>query len=380
VTGPGRGGAAGRARCRRTEPWARPARAPDCARGAWAGGVLAQPPYCSPCHQWRSKKYHQPGACRRCGRAWLVNADGLCPPCITEIQQSDAAWYFSPALEPRPVQLAFILPGLRLPHRMPFGSYRARSDGRFRPPPWARAQLPAEVLDDPRFCPSAPTGQLPLFEARRTLVVAGARGIRDRVLAGWDQAEPVMAAYAAGHEYGQWWQLTMSAVLRPALAVHEADGKPFVDDAVLDVLPGFAGAAAEILRRAGLLDPDAAGFRGRAESGTGSVRGRAAARPAGRGAPAAGARHARRGRHQAATSPARASAAASLMSRCAADAAGRASSTSASTGRPPPASPGCSYGSLFPARACREDQPGGRGSASRRPRLRSLRTASTRPS
>ncbi len=92
-------------------------------QGCLGWGMLAQPPYCSPCHQWRSKKYHQPGACQRCGRAWLVNADSLCPPCITEIQQSDAAWYFSPAPVPRPVQLVFVLPGLRLPHRMPFGSY-----------------------------------------------------------------------------------------------------------------------------------------------------------------------------------------------------------------------------------------------------------------
>jgi hypothetical protein len=113
-------------------------------QGCLGWGMLAQPPYCSPCHQWRSKKYHEPGACRRCGRAWLVNADRLCPPCIAEIQQSDAAWYFSPAPEPRPVQLAFILPEVRLPPRMPFGSYRARSDGRFHPPPWARAQLPAK--------------------------------------------------------------------------------------------------------------------------------------------------------------------------------------------------------------------------------------------
>ena len=87
------------------------------------------------------------------------------------------------------------------------------------------------------------------------LTVADARKIRDRVLAGWDQAEPVLAAYAAEHDYGQWWQLTMGAVLRLALAVREADGKLLVDDAVLDVLPRFAGGAAEILRRAGLLDP-----------------------------------------------------------------------------------------------------------------------------
>jgi hypothetical protein len=42
----------------------------------------------------------------------------------------------------------------------------------------------------------------------------------------------------------------MSAVLRLALAVREADGKLLVDEAVLDALPRFSGAAAEILRRA----------------------------------------------------------------------------------------------------------------------------------
>jgi hypothetical protein len=217
--------------------------------------MLAQPPYCSPCHQWRSKKYHQPGACRRSGRVWLVNADGLCRPCVGEIQESDAAWYFAPPTGLRAVQLVFILPGMRVPNRMPFGSYRARSDGRFHPPPWARAQIPPDVLDDPRFCSPALAGQLPLFQARRMLMVAEARKIRDRVLPGWCQAEPVLAGYAAEREYGRGWPLVMGAVLRLALAVREADGKPLVDDDVLDVLPRFAGSAAEILRRAGLLDP-----------------------------------------------------------------------------------------------------------------------------
>jgi hypothetical protein len=215
----------------------------------------------------------------------------------------------------------FILPGLRLPHRMPFGSYRARSDGRFHPPPWAREQLPAEVLDDPRLCPPTMAGQTPLFESRRVLTVADARKIGDRVLAGWDQAGPVLAAYAAEHEYGLAWQLTMSGVLRLALAVREADGKLLVDDAVLDVLPRFSRAAAEILRRANLLDTAcgrAPGPRGiRHHVGPG----RAAARPAEHGAPASGARHAGSGKYPAVTSPAPASAAVSPVSRCVTDAA-----------------------------------------------------------
>ena len=41
-------------------------------------------------------------------------------------------------------------------------------------------------------------------------------------LADWDQAEPLLAAYAAEHEYGQWWQLTMTAVPRLVLAAGKA--------------------------------------------------------------------------------------------------------------------------------------------------------------
>lgn len=71
---------------------------------------------------------------------------------------------------------------------------------------WARAQLPAEVLDDPRVCPPTAAGQLPLFEAPRTLSFADARRIRDRVLAGQAEAGPVLAAYAAQHGHRDQWR------------------------------------------------------------------------------------------------------------------------------------------------------------------------------
>jgi len=349
-------------------------------RGCLGWGLLVQPPYCSPCHQWRSKKYHQPGACRRCGRAWLVNGDGLCPPCIAEIQQSDAAWCFNPSPEPRPVQLVFILPGLRLPHRMPFGSYRARSDGRFHPPPWARAQLLAEVLDDPRFCPPVMDGQLPLFEARRTLTVADASKIRDRVLASWDRAEPVLAAYAAEHKYGQWWQLTMTAVLRLALAVREADGKLLVDDAVLDVLPRFSGAAAEIVRRAHLLDaacdrvPRPRGSRHRVGAGPRSCQ-------------TCGAWGTRRRCQACQQWEASGGYRPGTCQRCGQPEVplrgGRCRACLVHIREHGPAvvhQPWVQLWSLFRVRACREDLPGGRVRASRRSRQRCRRTASTRPS
>jgi hypothetical protein len=227
---------------------------PGQCRGCLGWGVLAQPPFCGPCHQWRSKKRNWPGACRRCHRSWLVNVDGLCGPCVAAVKESDAAWYFSPAARPRAVQLELIIPGLRLPPRMPFGTYRARSDGRFHPPPWARAQLAVGPRDDAQFCPPAVTGQLSLFAARRRLVLGDAARISGRVLPGWERLDAALDAYACRNEYDNGWRQVMRAVLRLALAARDADGRPVADDEVLDVLPRFADTAAEILRQAGLLD------------------------------------------------------------------------------------------------------------------------------
>jgi len=223
--------------------------------GCLGWGMLGQPPYCGPCHQWRSKKHNQPGACRRCHRAWLVNVDGLCGPCVAAVKESDAAWYFSPVPRPRPVQLKLIIPGLALPPRQAFGSYRARSDGRFHPPRWARAQVAAAPADDPRVCPPATAGQLALFRPQRTLALEDEARIRDRPLAGEDAAVQELDAYATEHGYGEWWRHALRAALRLALAIRDADGRLLVDGEALDDLPRFAGAAAVILRRAALLDP-----------------------------------------------------------------------------------------------------------------------------
>jgi hypothetical protein len=228
---------------------------PGQCNGCLGWGMLAQPPYCSPCHQWRSKKHNRPGACRRCHRAWLVNVDGLCGPCVAAVKESDAAWYFSPAPGPRPVQLELIIPGLALPPRQAFGNYRARSDGRFHPPRWARAQVAAALADDPRVCPPATAGQLALLRPQRMLVLEDEARIRDRPLAGEAAAESVLDAYATEHSYGEWWRHAVRAALRLALAIRDADGKLLVDDEALSGLPRFAGAAAEIFRRAALLDP-----------------------------------------------------------------------------------------------------------------------------
>jgi hypothetical protein len=120
----------------------------------------------------------------------------MCRPCIGEIQESDAAWYFDPPPQLRPVRLMFILPGLRLPPRLPFGSYRARSDGRFHPPPWARAQLPADVLNDPWFCPPVMAGPVTVAAVSRH------SGVSRTVL--YDNPQARAALTDAAIRHGTW--------------------------------------------------------------------------------------------------------------------------------------------------------------------------------
>ncbi|MER7842074.1 hypothetical protein ABTY98_40870 [Streptomyces sp. NPDC096040] len=139
-------------------------RTDECA-GCNGWGRLAQPPYCSPCHQWRSKRYNPAAVCRRCGRNWRVNVDGFCRTCVLAIIDYDATWYYDPVVAAKRqvvTQLALIVPGITL-KAAPFGTYRQRSDGRYHPPAWARAQRPTPVRDDPRICPPTAPGQLALF-------------------------------------------------------------------------------------------------------------------------------------------------------------------------------------------------------------------------
>jgi hypothetical protein len=68
---------------------------------------------CAACSKWR-RAFPAQSACLRCSRVSHVSRDGLCRPCLLIVRTEDPGWI--PAPEPgRPLQLAFLLPGVRLP-------------------------------------------------------------------------------------------------------------------------------------------------------------------------------------------------------------------------------------------------------------------------
>jgi len=75
----------------------------------------------------------------------------------------------------------------------------------------------------------------------------------------WSTYDPLVqttaAAYAAERHYSPEWQRWVCRMLRLALAIRDADGDDLVREEALDDLPHFADAAAEVLRRTGLLRP-----------------------------------------------------------------------------------------------------------------------------
>jgi len=234
---------------------ARPPRTGQC-RGCLGWGTLAQPPYCSPCHQWRSKKTNQPGTCRRCQFPALVTPEGLCRGCILAVKESDADWYYAPDDRGRDVQLTLIMPGLGQRRAMPIGSYRKRSDGRYHPPDWARSQRSAAPADDKRICPPAIPGQLLLFRPRRSLTGEHAARISARRLAGYQELERELAAYAADHGYTRAWRQIADGMIRLALAVRDSDGDTLISLAALEDLPHLRDTVAELARRAMLLSQE----------------------------------------------------------------------------------------------------------------------------
>lgn len=231
----------------------RPARTGQC-RGCLGWGTLVQPPYCSPCHQWRSKKANQPGTCRRCQFPALVTPEGLCRSCILAVSEFDAAWYFTPDNRGRCVQLELMVPGLPRRRAVPIGSYRLRSDGRYHPPPWARRQRLEPLFDDPRVCPPAMPGQLMLWYPARTLTTEHAARIRDRPLDGYPEMQKHLSALMAEHGYTQGWKRFADGMIRLALAVRDADGETLISPSMLPGLPQMPDTVGEVARRAGLLD------------------------------------------------------------------------------------------------------------------------------
>jgi hypothetical protein len=76
-------------------------------------GQMRQYTCCAACSKWR-RAFPGQAACLRCSRVSHVSRDGLCRPCLLIVRTEDPGWI--PAPEPgRPLQLAFLLPGVSLP-------------------------------------------------------------------------------------------------------------------------------------------------------------------------------------------------------------------------------------------------------------------------
>lgn len=76
-------------------------------------GEKRQSTCCAACAKWR-RAFPGQHACLRCDRTSHVSRDGLCRPCLLIVRTDDPGWVFKP-VPGRPVQLGFLLPGLRLP-------------------------------------------------------------------------------------------------------------------------------------------------------------------------------------------------------------------------------------------------------------------------
>ena len=74
---------------------------------------MRQSTCCAACAKWR-RAFPGQLACRRCGRVSHVSRDGLCRPCLLIIRTEDPGWVLT-QLPERPLQLGFLLPGVRLP-------------------------------------------------------------------------------------------------------------------------------------------------------------------------------------------------------------------------------------------------------------------------
>jgi hypothetical protein len=80
-------------------------------------GEKRQQTVCAACAKWR-RAFPERHACRRCGHTNHVSRDGLCRPYLQILRTDDPEWVFNPA-PGRPVQLGFLLPGVRLPRAVP---------------------------------------------------------------------------------------------------------------------------------------------------------------------------------------------------------------------------------------------------------------------
>ena len=125
---------------------------------------------CAACSKWR-RAFPGQAACLRCSRVSHVSRDGLCRPCLLIVRSEDPGWVLRP--QPgRPLQLGFLLPGVRLPRASSLMLPANRKD-KSRPP----ADRHRQAGETAAACPAAPAqpvsphlvdpAQGVLFDARR---------------------------------------------------------------------------------------------------------------------------------------------------------------------------------------------------------------------
>ncbi len=136
-------------------------------------GELRQYTACPPCAKWR-RAFPGQQDCRRCGHINHVSPEGLCRPCLQTVRLDDPGWVFNP-VPGRPVQLGFLVPGIRLPKAAPLllpaqrkGQATAQETlDEVIPTPakwtWLAQRPPAQPVSPHLVDPA----QLSLFETRR---------------------------------------------------------------------------------------------------------------------------------------------------------------------------------------------------------------------
>lgn len=80
-------------------------------------GELGQYTTCPACAKWR-RAFPSQASCLRCGHRGHVSGDGLCRACTQVVRRDDPQWVLH-RRPGQPVQLAFILPGVRGPKASP---------------------------------------------------------------------------------------------------------------------------------------------------------------------------------------------------------------------------------------------------------------------
>jgi hypothetical protein len=131
-------------------------------------GPLTQYTCCAACSKWR-RAFPGQAACLRCSRVTHVDRDGLCRPCLMIVRDEDPGWILRP--QPgRPLQLGFLLPGVRLPRASSLTLPANRKDKQAP----SGITTASRAIQPPRPRPEQPASAHPvdpaqgaLFDARR---------------------------------------------------------------------------------------------------------------------------------------------------------------------------------------------------------------------